>query len=65
VVVAVTHAAVEHVRHGLEAAVRMIGKSRDVVLCTVRAEFIEHEEWIEIGQLRLPDYTAQLHARAI
>ena len=58
VVVAVAHAAVEHVGDGLEAAVRMVGKARDVVLGLVGAELIEHQERIEIGQLRLPDDAA-------
>ena len=65
VVVAVTHATIEHVGDGLEAAVRVIGKAGDVVLGPVGAELIEHEERIKVRQLRLADDAAQLDAGAI
>jgi hypothetical protein len=65
VVVAVAHAAVEHVSDRLEPAVRVIGKAGEVVLGLIGAELIEHEERIQVRQLWLPDDPAQLHAGAI
>src|SRR5262249_13583002 len=65
VVVAVSHAAIEHVGDGLEAAVRMIRKAGEIVLGTVGAELIEHQEGVEVGQLRLADHAPQLHSGAI
>ena len=41
------------------------GKPGDVVLGLVRAEFIEQQERIEIGQLRLADDARELDARAV
>ena len=47
-VVAVAHAPGEHVGHGLEAAMRMIGEAGDVVVGVVGAELVEHQERIEM-----------------
>ena len=58
VVVPVAHAPVEHVGDGLEAPMRVVGEARDVVLGLVGAELVEHQEGIEVGQLRLPDHAA-------
>ena len=46
-VVAVAHAAGEHVGDGLEAAMRVIRKARDVVVGIVGAELVEQQERIE------------------
>jgi hypothetical protein len=45
--VAVAHAALEHVGHGLEAAVRVVGEAADVVARVVGAEGVEHQEGVE------------------
>ena len=58
--VAVTHAAGDHVRDGLEAAVRMIRKPADVVLRVVGAERVEHEERIEPALQRLREHALSL-----
>jgi hypothetical protein len=63
--VAVTHAAGDHVRDGLEAAMRMIRKPADVVLRVVGAERVEHEERIEPALQRLREHARQLDAGAI
>jgi hypothetical protein len=65
VVVLVAHAAVEHVRDGFEATMRMLRESRDVILGLVRAELVEQQEWIEIGQLGLADDPGEFDARAV
>ena len=59
------HAPVEHVGDGLETAMRVIGEAGDVVFRLVGAELIEQQERVEVGQLRLADDPAQLHACAI
>jgi hypothetical protein len=43
----------------------MNGKAGDVILGLVGAELIEQQERVEVGQLRLPDDAAQLHACAV
>jgi len=50
----VAHAAFEHVGHGLEAAVGMIGKARDVSRGIVGAELVEQQERIDLGQGLVP-----------
>jgi hypothetical protein len=64
-VVAMAHAAREHVGHGLEAAMRMIGKAGDVVGALVGAELVEHQERVEIGQRLAADHAIELHAGAV
>ncbi len=64
-VVAVPHAAREHVGHGLEAAMRMIGKAGEVIGGIVRAELVEHEEGIDILELRRADHAVELDPGAI
>ena len=64
-VVAMAHAAIQHVGDRLEAAMRVIRKAGDVVFGLVRAELIEQQKRIEIRKLRLPDHARELHARPI
>ena len=63
--VAVAHAALEHDRHGLEAAVRMVGKAADVVARRVAAEGVEHQERVEALLQRLGQDARQLDAVAV
>ena len=63
--VAVPHAALEHDRHGLEAAVRVVGKAADVVARGVAAERVEHQERIEALLQRLGQDARQLDAGAV
>ena len=46
-VILVAHVAVEHVGHGLEAAMRMRREAGDVVVGVVRRELVEHQERVE------------------
>ena len=64
-VVAMPHAAGEHVGHGLEAAMRMVGEAADIVGALVGAELVQHQERVEIGQRRLADDAGQLHPGAV
>ena len=63
--VAMTHAAGDHVRDRLEAAMRMVGKPADVVLRIVGAERVEHQERIEPALQRLRQHARELHAGAV
>ncbi len=54
-VVAMAHAPGQHIGDGLEAAVRMVGKTADIVGRLVRAEFVQHQEGVEIRQFRPAD----------
>ena len=63
--VAVAHAPVEHDRHGLEAAVRVVGKAADVVARGIAAEGVEHQERIEAALQRLRQHARQLDAGAV
>src|SRR6185503_13586818 len=64
-VVAVPHAASEHVCDRFEAAMRMIRKAADVIRRLVRAELIEQQERIELGKARSSDDAIELDAVAI
>ena len=44
--VLVAHASSNHVRHGLEAAVRVVGEPCDVVARLVAAKSIKHQEGV-------------------
>ncbi len=63
--VAVPHAAVEHVGHGLEAAVRMVGEAGDVVAGVVGAEGIEHQERVEPALQVLREHAGELDAGTV
>src|SRR5207302_5664164 len=64
-VVLVAHVAVEHVGHGLEAAVRMRRKAGDVVGGVVRRELVEHEKGVEIEPAHAAEAAAKLDAGAV
>jgi len=63
--VLVAHVAVEQVRHGLEAAVRMRGEAGDVVGGVVRRELVEHEKGVEIEPAHAAEAPAKLDAGAV
>jgi hypothetical protein len=63
--VAMAHPALEHDRHGLEAAVRMVGKAADVVVGRIAAEGVEHQERVEPALQRLRQDAGQADARAV
>ena len=63
--ITVAHAAFEHVGHGLEAAVRMVGKTGDIVARVVGAEGIEHQERVEPPLQVLGQDTDELDAGAV
>ena len=52
-------------QQGIETAVRVLGKTGDVVARIVRAEFVEQQERIETVERGLPDQARELHPRAI
>ena len=62
--VAVLHRSGEHVGDGLDAAVRMPGKARQIILGNIVAEIIEQQEGIEIGGVAESESAAQMHAGA-
>ena len=55
----------EHVGHGLEAAVRVVGETGDVVVGSVAAEGIEHQERVEPALQVLRQHARQLDAGAV
>lgn len=65
VVVAVAHAALEHVRYRLEAAMRMVGEAGDVILGPVGAELIEQQESINLAEHQLADDANETYAGAV
>src|SRR5205807_7339387 len=64
-IVAVAHAAGEHIGHRLEPPVRVLGKAGEVVGRIVRAELVEQQERIELRQIRAADDAVQLDAGAV
>ena len=64
-VVFMPHRAREHIGHGLEPAVWVIGKAGDVVGALRGLELVEKKERIEIVELRGPDSAANAHARTL
>ncbi|EWS60259.1 hypothetical protein Y695_04582 [Hydrogenophaga sp. T4] len=63
--IAVQHAARDHVGDGLEAAVRVVGETGDVVVGVVAAEGIEHQERVEPALQVLREHAGEFHARAV
>ena len=59
------HASLQHVGDGLEAAVRVVGEARQVVVWIVGEEFVEHQERIEPLVLSTAEAAAQLDAGAV
>jgi hypothetical protein len=64
-VVLVQHVAVEHVGHGLEAAVRMVREAGDVIVGVVGGELVEHQERVQPQVLGTAEAAPQLHACAV
>ena len=64
-VVVMAHAPGQHIGDGLEAAVRMFRKTRQIIARFIRTELVEHQKRIEIRQLGRTDHTRESHARAI
>ena len=55
----------EHVGDGLDAAMRMPGEARPVVVRTVVAEVVEQQERIELCRIAEAEGAAQFHARSL
>ena len=64
-VVAMAHAAGEHIGHGLEAAMRMIGKAADIVGAIFRAKLVEQQKRVEFAHAAIADDAVELHAGAV
>ena len=62
--VAVLDRAGQHVGDRLDPAMRMPGKSRQVILRVVVAEIVQQQERIEVLRLAEAEGALQLHARA-
>ncbi len=56
---------VEHIGDGLDAAVRVPGKSAPVIVGVVRAEGVEEQEGIELGDLREAERALEMDAGAL
>jgi len=63
--VAVIHRAGEHVRDGLDAAVRMPGEAGLIVRGCIVPEIIEQEKRIVVARVAEPERAAQPHPRAL
>lgn len=61
-VVAVAHATLEHVGHGLKAAVGVRREASNVVLGPIGAELIEKEEGVQFRQRRLGNDSGEFDA---
>ena len=55
----------QNVSDRFDAAMRMPGKARQVVLRNVIAEIIEEEKWIEVGRVAEAERAAQVDARPL
>ena len=63
--VAMAHAPGEHVGHGLEAAVRVVGEAGDVIVGRIAAERVEHQERVEPVLQVLRQHPGQLDTGAV
>ncbi len=63
--IAVQHAAGEHIGDGLEAAVRMIRKARDVVVRLIAAKGVEHEKGVQAFLQGTLEQPGQFYPRPI
>src|SRR5882724_12030239 len=63
--VPVPYASSEHVRHSLEAAVRMIGEAGDVFLRIIRAEGVEQQKRVETALQIVGEDARELDTRAV
>ncbi len=64
-VILMAHGAGQHVGHGLEAPVRMIGEAGEVVVGPVRLELVEQEERVEMIEILGADHARETHAGAV
>src|SRR5579864_667733 len=55
----------KHIGDGLDPAMRMPGKSRQVVCGIVVAEIVQQQKWIELLGLAEAEGALQLYARAL
>src|SRR6202022_1211119 len=62
--VAVLHGSGEDIGDGLNAAMRMPGEARQVILRNVIAEVVEKQERIEVGCIAESECAAQVNSRA-
>ncbi len=65
VVVLVAHAPVQHVGHGLEAAMWMAGEAGQVVGGLVGAELVQQQERVQVRKLRATDHPGELDPGAV
>jgi hypothetical protein len=63
--VAMAHAPGEHVGDRFEAAMRVVGKTGEIVLRPVRLEFVEQQEGIDHPQLLGAEHAGQADAGAV
>jgi hypothetical protein len=63
--VAVQHAPGDHVGHGFETAVRVVGKAGDVVVGLVAAKGVEHQKRVEPALQVLGEHPGELDAGTI
>src|SRR5712671_3733593 len=63
--VAVINRAGQHIRDGLDAAMRVPWKSGAVVLGTIVAEVVQQEERIEIARIAESESTVEFHPRSL
>ena len=61
----VPHVPVQHVRDGLESAMRMSRKAGEIIVRIVRVKLIEHQERIDVQPALASEAAAQLHAGAV
>ena len=64
-VVAVLHGPRQHVGHGLEPAVGMVGEAGRVVRSLLALELVEEQEGIEVVEGGRAQAAAQAHARPV
>src|SRR6267378_476314 len=61
--VAVLHRSREHIRNRLDAAVRVPGKPRQIILRHIIPKIIQQQERVEIRSIAKAERTAQVHSR--
>ena len=55
----------QHVRNGLDAAMRMPGKARQIIVGNIIAEIVEKKKRIEVGCIAETECTPQMYSRAL
>ena len=59
------HTASQHIGHGFEPAMGVIGEARDIVTGHIGAKFIQQQKGIKLRQARLADDPGQAHPGAV